>query len=120
MRSAFGFLALPLVLFGSAGEASAGAVRCEIRSGEAPGGVRLEAVALADADAAGEYELEVKKSGGGGTSSTSQSGDFEVLGNRESILSEVTIGGSGSISAKLTLWSTAGEIVCTAEYPDKL
>jgi hypothetical protein len=125
MRSAYGLVALSAALLGSAGQASAGnapgGVGCEIRTAETSGGVLLlQAMALADAGAAGEYELEVRKSGGGGTSSTSQSGDFEVLGSGETLLSEVTIGGGGSLSAKLTLWSNAGEIVCTAEFPDEL
>lgn len=123
MRYAFKLWAIALGVSVSGGQGLAetgpNGMTCLIRTAATADGTELQAIALASHDASGEYEFLVRKSGGGGTSSTSQSGDFEVRGDGETVLSAATIGGPGSVTANLTVWSSAGEVVCTAEFPSR-
>jgi hypothetical protein len=122
MRYAFKLWAIVLGVSVSGGQAFAetvsNGVKCLIRTAATADGTELQAIALASNDASGEYEFLVRKSGGSGTSSTSQSGDFEIVGDDETVLSAATIGGPGSVTANLTLWS-AGQVVCAAKFPDR-
>jgi hypothetical protein len=91
---------------------------CEIRSVPVSGGLRLEAVALGEMGASGEYELVVAKSGGGGTSNVTQGGTFTVERGREAVLGEVTLGGGeGAAKAQLTVNWAGGKATCEDHFP---
>src|SRR5688572_22823544 len=76
---------------------SAADLRCQVRATEASGGVHLEAVVSGETSTSGEYEFEVRRSGGGNTSASSQRGTLEIETDEEVILSEVTLGGGGTV-----------------------
>ena len=91
-------------------------LRCLVRATKTSGGVRLEAVASGDTSTSGEYEFDVRKSGGGNTSATSQGGTFEIGADEDAILSDVTLGGAGTVTAELKIkWESGG--TCQARYP---
>ena len=95
---------------------SAADLRCRVRATQASDGVRLEAVVSGETSTSGEYEFEVRKSGGGNNSVTSQGGTFEKDADQEGILSEVTLGDGGTVTAELKIrWGSGG--TCQVRYP---
>jgi hypothetical protein len=97
-------------------------VRCEIRSTAQPEGVRLEALALADAPTLGTYEFLVTKEDGGGSSRSAQSGDFTLSPGQEAVLGEIDLGldAGGGYAADLTVRWSGGETACRQDHPQQL
>lgn len=86
-------------------------VRCEIEISQAPGSVDLQALVSSRVAASGTYRLRVSKSGGG-TADIDQSGDFSITSGSE-VVGAVSLGGTGTYSARLTVIANGQKIECS-------
>lgn len=89
---------------------------CDIRATRTSHGVRLEATALSDFAASGEYEFVITKRDRGGSSDISQGGEYDLMaGDMQSLGSaEVSVGRGGAYRARLVLRDADG-VACSAE-----
>lgn len=85
---------------------------CEIRATRVSGGHVLEAIAISTKPITGTYEFSVRNDSPAGSSSTSQSGDFEIVPGTGTVLSEVALSAGGTARAHLRLRWPGGEISC--------
>ena len=90
---------------------------CDIQITQVPGGIRLQPVALSDADLTGTYEFAVSKSSGGNTAMTSQGGQFTARAGRPEILSDSSFDARGSLTATLRITWQGGTMSCERRYP---
>ena len=92
-------------------------VECEVRISRRPGGVELEAMAVAGRKTTGEYEFIIEKRGSGGSSSINQGGTFSLVPGQEQVLGSAGLGleGRASYTARLNLEGPRGETLCMAE-----
>ena len=86
-------------------------VACEIRVSHAGGLVDLKAVVSAEAATSGSYRLRVVSSGSN-SSSINHSGEFSV-GNGSTVVSSVSLGGSGTYTARLSVTADGRTTECS-------
>jgi hypothetical protein len=100
------------VLFQPAVPATAarGALSCDIEVSRSGSLVGLKAVVSAPDATSGSYRLRVVSSGGN-SSNIDQSGDFSVRGGSE-IVSTVSLGGSGTYTARLSVTADGRTTEC--------
>jgi hypothetical protein len=100
----------------SAAEQTA-AVDCEIRVTTRPDFLQLDAIAKSQRAAAGTYRFEILKHSSTGTSQNVQSGAFELIAERDAVLSTTLLDGSarGHYQARLILNSQEfGSVSCVS------
>jgi CsgH protein len=89
---------------------------CQIRASILPSGLRLEAVADAQAPIAGEYKLTVAKDSESGSSRNVQSGAFQADAGQQQVLATIILDRSavGHYSATLSLEWDDGHESCSS------
>lgn len=90
------------------------AVSCEVRVRPTSNGMLIQAVAHADREIDGDYELVITKSGGGGSSDVTQSGPFTAAPGESVTLGSTELSAGGRYRAVLTLRDQSGQ-VCRRE-----
>ncbi len=90
---------------------------CDIRISDTPLGRQVEPVALSSRAYAGDYEFTVSKISSGGTAVSSQSGDFETVPGKPTVLGTAVFDRKGSIAAELTVRWSGGAVSCARRYP---
>ena len=88
-------------------------VSCEIRITASDGGLQLEPIATSKSTLSGSYELSVTTRSAGGASTATQAGEFSLAPGKPAILGSVVLGGSGTVSADLTLTWVGGSVSCS-------
>ena len=108
------------VLFQPAPPAKAahGALSCDIQVSRSGSLVGLNAVVSAPNATSGSYRLRVVSSGGN-SSNIDQSGDFSVRGG-SAIVSTVTLGGSGTYAARLSVTADGRTTECSQRVSGSL
>lgn len=101
---------------GSASNAEAGPLRCDIQISEHGNAISLEAIVASSASAEGTYRLQVSGTGGGGSTDVSQGGEFALTPGSRSAVGNVTVAGSSRYVARLTVSSNAGSTQCTKRF----
>ncbi|HJS79404.1 MAG TPA: curli-like amyloid fiber formation chaperone CsgH [Vitreimonas sp.] len=91
-------------------------VRCDVRAIRTSHGVRLEAVAMSDDGAFGEYEFVITKRDRGGSSDITQGGEYDLSNGASQSLgsAEVSLERGGGYEARLVLRDDDG-VACAAE-----
>lgn len=91
-------------------------LNCEIRVTAKKEAVRIEAVASSQKPASGRYQFRILKESASGSSQNVQSGSFDLVADRESILTTVILDGSavGHYQAKLVLDANIGNTSCVS------
>jgi hypothetical protein len=91
-------------------------VDCDIRAVRTAHGVRLEASAVSEGGASGEYEFVITKRDRGGSSDIVQGGEYDLIaGDMQSLGSaEVSVERGGAYRARLVLRDMDG-VACNAE-----
>ncbi|MGF1650059.1 MAG: curli-like amyloid fiber formation chaperone CsgH [Hyphomicrobiaceae bacterium] len=84
-------------------EAGSTALQCEIRIARSGSLLTLEPVVHNAKSASGSYQFVVSGSGGSGSSNIRQGGSFETSSSGAESLGLVTLSGSGSYDARLTV-----------------
>ncbi len=102
---------------GTTGGRAPAPMSCEIRVSDTPLGWQVEPMALSSTPLAGDYQFTVAKVSKGGTSVSSQSGDFETLAGRPTVLGTAVFDRKGSIDAELTVRWSGGAVSCTRRFP---
>lgn len=87
-----------------------GAVRCEIDVSDGGGGVTLKGRVYAKTGIDGTYRMRVSSTSG---SNINQSGDFSVSPGSSGDLGMVSLGGSGSYTARLEVTWDGGATSCS-------
>ncbi len=92
------------------------AIECTIRTELADGFFRLEAIARADAPAAGQYSFLVAKRSESGNSNNAQNGAFVLRGGQEEVVTTLVLDRSaaGHYHAELSLQTDNGGVTCTS------
>jgi hypothetical protein len=92
------------------------AIECTIRTELTDGFLRLEAIARADAPAAGQYSFLVAKQSESGSSNNAQNGTFVLRAGRDEILTTLVLDRSavGNYRAELSLQTDSGGVTCTS------
>ena len=98
--------------------AARGPISCDIRVSHAGGLVDLKAVVSAVAATSGSYRLRVVSSGSN-SSNIDQSGEFSV-GNGSTVVSSVSLGGSGNYTARLTVTADGRTTECSQKVGGSL
>ena len=91
---------------------------CDIRVSQAGGLVDLKAVVSAEAATSGSYRLRVV-SFGSNRSNIDQSGEFSVV-NGSTVVSSVSLGGSGNYTARLTVTAAGRTTECSQKVGGSL
>jgi hypothetical protein len=91
--------------------AAPGAIACSIQVSRSGGLVGLNAVVSAQDATSGSYRLRVTSSGGN-SSNIDQSGDFSLTGGT-TVLSSVSLGGSGTYTARLAVTADGRTTECS-------
>ena len=91
---------------------------CDIRVSRTGGLVDLKAVVSAEAVTSGSYRLRVVSSGSN-SSNIDQSGEFSV-GNGSTVVSSVSLGGSGNYTARLTVIADGRTTECSQKVGGSL
>ena len=91
---------------------------CDIRVSQARGLVDLKAVVSAEAATSGSYRLRVVSSGSN-SSHIDQSGEFSV-GNGSTVVSSVSLGGSGAFTARLSVTADGRTTECSQKVGGSL
>ena len=112
--SAIGLLFQPAV----PAKAAHGALSCDIQVSRSGSLVGLKAVVSAQEATSGSYRLRVVSSGGN-SSNIDQSGDFSVRGRSE-IVSMVSLGGSGTYTARLSVTADGRTAECSQRVSGSL
>ena len=92
-------------------KAAHGALSCDIQVSRSGSLVGLKAVVSAQEATSGSYRLRVVSSGGN-SSNIDQSGDFSVKGG-SAIVSTVSLGGSGTYTARLSVTADGQTTECS-------
>jgi hypothetical protein len=92
------------------------AIECAIRTELTGGFFRLQAIARADAPAAGQYSFLVAKRSASGSSNNAQNGTFILRAGQDEILTTLVLDRSavGHYNAELTLQTDSGDVTCTS------
>lgn len=98
--------------------AAHGAVACDIQVSRSGNLVGLKAIVSAQDATAGRYRLRVVSTGGN-SSNIDQSGDFSVSGG-SAVVSTVSLGGSGSYTARLSVTVDGRTTECSQKVSDSL
>ena len=93
-------------------------ISCDIRVSHAGGLIDLKAVVSAEAATSGSYRLRVVSSGSN-SSHIDQSGEFSVV-NGSTIVSEVSLGGRGTYTARLTVTADGRTTECSQKVGGSL
>ena len=93
-------------------------ISCDIRVSHAGGLVDLKAVVSAEAATSGSYRLRVVSSGSN-SSNIDQSGEFSV-GNGSTVVSSVSLGGSGTYTARLSVTADGRTTECSQKVGGSL
>jgi hypothetical protein len=112
--SATGVLFQPAV----SAQAALGALSCDIQVSRSGNLVGLKAVVSAQDATSGSYRLRVVSSGGN-SSNIDQSGDFSVRGG-SAIVSTVSLGGSGTYTARLSVTADGRTTECSQRVSGSL
>ena len=99
-------------------KAALGPLSCDIQVSRSGSMVGLEAVVSAPNATSGSYRLRVVSSGGN-SSNIDQSGDFSVKGG-SAIVSKVTLGGSGTYTARLSVTADGRTTECSQRVSGSL
>lgn len=99
--------------FTGSGEASSGAVTCQLRMEGSGSASRLTGIVHAKAPVDGSYRLRVTSSGNGGGSNITQSGEFSATPGVPATLGVVSLGGGGTFQAELQVSWSGGTVRCT-------
>ena len=99
-------------------KAAHGALSCDIQVSRSGSSVGLKAVVSSQDATSGSYRLRVVSSGGN-SSNIDQSGDFSVKGG-SAIVSTVSLGGSGSYTARLSVTADGRTTECSQRVSGSL
>ena len=99
-------------------KAARGALSCDIQVSRTGSSVGLNAVVSAREATSGSYRLRVVSTGGN-SSNIDQSGDFAVRGGSATV-STVTLGGSGTYTARLSVTADGRTTECSQRVSGSL
>ncbi len=99
-----------------AAEGAAPRLECDIRSEPKDGFLRLTAIVRSKEPLSGQYNLVVSKHSETGSSENAQSGAFELISERERVLTTTLLDHSavGHYHAELSVRTTIGRVSCSS------